>query len=81
MSHNAAIGGMILLALCATCLSCEDASARLRGHIDGRRIVCGGGSIPVRVYAANHYYARPSVCGGGPVNANMEPDFQLVRTR
>jgi hypothetical protein len=87
MSRNAAVTGAILLALCSTCLSSEDAAARprghvqWRGHIDGRRIVCGGGSIPQRVYAADHYYARPSVCGGGPVNANMEPDFQLVRTR
>src|SRR5271165_528147 len=87
MPHKAAVAGTILLALCSACLTSEDATARprghiaWRGHIDGRRIVCGGGSIPVRVYAANHYYARPSVCGGGPVNANMEPDFQLVRTR
>jgi hypothetical protein len=87
MPHTAAVAGTILLALCSACLTSQDATARPRGHhegrghIDGRRIVCGGGSIPVRVYAADHYYARPSVCGGGPVNANMEPDFQLVRTR
>jgi hypothetical protein len=87
MPHNAAIAGTILL-LCSTCLISEDATARPRshhgavlGHIDGRPIVCGRGNIPVRVYAADHYYPRPSVCGGGPVNANMEPDFQLVRTR
>jgi hypothetical protein len=82
--RNAAVAVTILLVLCSACLISEDAIARPRrhtGHIDGRRIVCGGGSIPVRVYAADHYYARPSVCGGGPVNANMEPDFQLVRTR
>jgi hypothetical protein len=87
MPHTAAVAGTILLALSSACLNSEDAIARPRahhegrGHIDGRRIVCGGGSIPVRVYAPDHYYARPSVCGGGPVNANMEPDFQLVRTR
>ena len=88
MPHNAAVAGTILLALCAACLTSEDVTARPRshhaaafGHIDGRRIVCGRGNIPVRVYAADHYSPRPSVCGGGPVNANMEPDFQLVRTR
>jgi hypothetical protein len=87
MQHSAAIAGTILL-LCSTCLISEEAVARPRnhhvatlGHIGGRAIVCGQGSIPVRVYAADHYYPRPSVCGGGPVNANMEPDFQLVRTR
>jgi hypothetical protein len=85
MPHNAAVAGTILL-LC--CLISGDATARSRsyhiavlGHIDGRPIVCGRGNIPVRVYAADHYSPRPSVCGGGPVNANMEPDFQLVRTR
>jgi hypothetical protein len=87
MHRNAVIAGTILLAFSSVFVTSEGATARPRGHIegrghiDGRRIVCGGGSIPVRVYAANHYYARPSVCGGGPVNANMEPDFQLVRTR
>jgi hypothetical protein len=81
MPHNAAVAGTILLALCSTCLISEDAIARSRRHIDGRPIVCGRGNIPVRVYAADRYYPRPSVCGGGPVNANMEPDFQLVRTR
>jgi hypothetical protein len=81
MPYKAAVAGTILLAFSSVFVTSEGAAARPRGHIDGRRIVCGGGSIPVRVYAANHYYARPSVCGGGPVNANMEPDFQLVRTR
>jgi hypothetical protein len=88
MSHNAAVAGAILLALCSACLTSEEATARPRshraaafGHIDGRRIVCGQGNIPVRMYAADHYSPRPSVCGGGPVNANMEPDFQLMRTR
>jgi hypothetical protein len=60
MSRNAAVTGTILLTLCSACLSSDDAAARprghvqWRGHIDGRRIVCGGGSIPVRVYAADH---------------------------
>jgi hypothetical protein len=87
MPHNAAIASIILL-LCSTWLISEDATARPRshhaavlGHIDGLPIVCGRGNIPVRVYAADRYYPRPSVCGGGPVNANMQPDFQLVRTR
>jgi hypothetical protein len=81
MTHKAVVAGTILLALCFVCVISEDATARPRRYIDGRPIVCGRGSIPVRVYAADRYYARPSVCGGGPVNANMEPDFQLVRTR
>jgi hypothetical protein len=81
MPHNAAVAVTTLLALCSACLISEDATARSRRHIDGRLIVCGRGNIPVRVYAADRYYPRPSVCGGGPVNANMEPDFQLVRTR
>jgi hypothetical protein len=81
MPHTATVVGTILLTLCSACMISEDATARPRRHIDGRLIVCGRGSIPVRVYAADRYYARPSVCGGGPVNANMEPDFQLVRTR
>jgi hypothetical protein len=81
MNHKAAVAGTILLALTSAFAASEDATARPRRYIDGRLIVCGRGSIPVRVYAANRYYARPSVCGGGPVNANMEPDFQLVRTR
>ena len=81
MPHNAAVAGTILLVVCSTFVTSEGATARPRGHIDGRPIVCGRGSIPVRTYAANHYYPRPSICGGGPVNANLEPDFQLVRTR
>jgi hypothetical protein len=81
MPHIAAVAGTILFALCSACVISDDATARPRRTIDGRPIVCGRGNIPVRVYAANHYYPRPSVCGGGPVNANMEPDFQLVRTR
>ena len=50
-----------------------------RGYIDGHISLCGRGSIPVRVYAAERYYARPLVCGGGPVNDNLNPDFQLTR--
>ncbi len=43
---------------------------------DGHPVVCGGG-ISTRVYAADHYIARPLICGGGPVNNNLNPDFQL----
>jgi hypothetical protein len=46
--------------------------------INGHVSLCGQGAIPVRVYAADYYYARPLVCGGGPVNDNMNPDFQLA---
>jgi hypothetical protein len=79
MPHNTAVAAAVLLALSTACLSSEDATARPRRYVDGHPIVCGRGSIPVRVYAANRYYARPVVCGGGPVNANLEPDFQLTR--
>ncbi len=79
MSHNAAVAGTILLALCSALVTSEDATARPRRYVDGHPSVCGRGTIPVRVYAANRYYARPVVCGGGPVNANLEPDFQLTR--
>jgi hypothetical protein len=50
-----------------------------RRSIDGHIIVCGRGNIPVQVYAAEHYYARPSVCGGSLVNDNLNPDFQLTK--
>jgi hypothetical protein len=79
MHHSTAVAGTILLALCSAFVTSEDAAARPRGYVDGRPIVCGRGSIPVRVYAADRYYARPSVCGGGPVNANLNPDSQLTR--
>jgi hypothetical protein len=80
MPHSAAVA-TIVVALCSACLVSEDAAARPRGYVNGHPIVCGRGTIPVRVYAADHYYARPSVCGGGTVNANLTPDFQLTRTR
>jgi hypothetical protein len=79
MSQNAAVAGAILLALFSALVTSGDATARPRRYVDGHPSVCGRGSIPVRVYAANRYYARPVVCGGGPVNANLEPDFQLTR--
>ena len=81
MQHNAVVAATIGLALSFAGLISEDAMARPRRYADGHPVICGRGSIPVRVYAADHYSPRPSVCGGGPVNANMEPDFQLVRTR
>jgi hypothetical protein len=63
----------------AACLSTTDANARpLRhGYVNGHPIVCGRGTIPVRMYAAAHYFARPSVCGGALVTNNLNPDFQL----
>ena len=63
----------------AACLSATDANARRLRHsyINGHPIVCGRGTIPVRMYAANHYFARPSVCGGALVTNNLNPDFQL----
>jgi hypothetical protein len=55
------------------------AAAQPHRHINGHVSLCGQGTIPVRVYAAEHYYARPLVCGGGPVNDSLNPDFQLTR--
>jgi hypothetical protein len=55
----------------------ENAAAQPRRFVDGHVSLCGRGSIPVRIYAADRYYARPLVCGGAPVNGNMNPDFQL----
>jgi hypothetical protein len=81
MWHNVTLGAVILLALASAALIPEDATARTHRYVDGRPSVCGRGNIPVRLYAANHYFARPVVCGGGPVNANLQPDFQLTRTR
>jgi hypothetical protein len=59
-------------------LATTDVGARAHhGCIDGHPIVCGRGTIPVRTYAAARYIARPSVCGGGQVTNNLNPDFQL----
>jgi hypothetical protein len=57
------------------------AVAQPHRYINGHVSLCGQGSIPVSVYAAEHYYARPLVCGGGPVSDNMNPDFQLAGGR
>jgi hypothetical protein len=53
------------------------AVAQPHRYINGHVSLCGQGTIPVRVYAAEYYYARPLVCGGGPVSDNLNPDFQL----
>jgi hypothetical protein len=79
MRHNVTLGAIILLASACATLIPEDATARPRRYVDGHPSVCGRANIPVRVYAAHRYYARPVVCGGGPVNANLEPHFQLTR--
>jgi hypothetical protein len=55
------------------------AAAQPPRYINGHVSLCGQGTIPVRVYAAEYYYARPLVCGGGQVNDNVNPDFQLTR--
>jgi hypothetical protein len=46
-------------------------------YINGHLSLCGEGTIPVKIYAADYYWARPLVCGGGRVNSNLNPDFQL----
>jgi hypothetical protein len=46
-------------------------------YINGHISLCGEGTIPVKVYAAEYYWARPLVCGGGRVNSGLNPDFQL----
>ena len=70
-----------LIALSSVCVMTEGAEARrhISRYINGHVSLCGRGTIPVRVYAAEHYYARPLVCGGAPVNDNLNPDFQLTR--
>jgi hypothetical protein len=76
---HTSLAAVALIALSAVCVNTDDAVARPRKHVDGHVSLCGRGTIPVRMYAARHYYARPLVCGGAPVNANLEPDFQLSR--
>jgi hypothetical protein len=44
-------------------------------YINGHISLCGEGTIPAKVYAAEYYWARPLVCGGGRVRT--DPDFQL----
>jgi hypothetical protein len=46
-------------------------AAYVNGHIS----LCGEGTIPSKVFAAEYYYARPLVCGGGRMR--VDPDFQL----
>ena len=83
MKHNlpkaAKLAALALMTLSSAGLTAGDAMARR--YVDGRISVCGRHNIPVRVYAAERYYARPVVCGGGPVNANLTPDFQLNKGR
>jgi hypothetical protein len=89
MQHNlqtdAKLAALALIALSSVCVVTDGALAQPRRyinghvHVNGHVSLCGQGTIPVRVYAAEHYYARPLVCGGAPVNASLEPDFQLTR--
>jgi hypothetical protein len=44
-------------------------------YVNGHISLCGEGTIQTKVYAAEYYYARPLVCGGGRVR--VDPDFQL----
>jgi hypothetical protein len=56
------------------------AKAQPRTYINGHISLCGEGTIPVKIYAAEYYYARPLVCGGGRVNGGLNPDFQLRKS-
>jgi hypothetical protein len=75
--HISLIGSGLL----AAGVVCAATAAIAQPHrvIDGHISLCGHGTIPVRPYAAERYYARPLVCGGGQVNDNLNPDFQLNR--
>jgi hypothetical protein len=47
-------------------------------YFDGHVTLCNNqATIPVRIYAAEHYDARPPLCGGAQVNGNMNPDFMI----
>jgi hypothetical protein len=50
-----------------------------RRYFDGHASLCDPRqiTIPVRIYAAEHYDARPVLCGGAQVNGNMNPDFMI----
>jgi hypothetical protein len=83
MQHNlrnlTKLATAALLVLSSMYSMTENAMAQPPRSIDGHISLCGRTNIPVRVYAADRYYARPLVCGGGPVNSNENPDFQLTR--
>jgi hypothetical protein len=87
LQRDAKLAALTLIALSSVYATTQGAVAQPRRYavaqphryINGHVSLCGQGTIPVRVYAAEHYYARPLVCGGAPVNANLEPDFQLTR--
>jgi hypothetical protein len=55
------------------------AVAQPRRYFDGHVTFCDPrqSTIPVKVYAAEHYDARPLLCGGAQVNGNMNPDFMI----
>jgi hypothetical protein len=55
------------------------AAAQPRKYFDGHASLCDPrqGTIPVKIYAAEHYDARPTLCGGAQVNGNMNPDFMI----
>jgi hypothetical protein len=93
MQHSLQRAALALIALSSVYATTQGAVAQPRRHavaqphryavaqppryINGHVSLCGQGTIPVRVYAADYYYARPLVCGGGPVNDSLNPDFQL----
>jgi hypothetical protein len=91
--RDAKLAAVALLALSSIYATTEGAeaqprryaAAQPRGHtevrsgryINGHLSLCGAPNIPVKIYAADYYYARPLVCDGGRVNGDLNPDFQL----
>jgi hypothetical protein len=79
LRKDAKLAAAVLIALSSVCVMTDGAVAKTRRYINGHVSLCGRGTIPVSMYAAERYYARPLVCGGAPVNDNLNPDFQLTR--
>jgi hypothetical protein len=87
LRRDAKLAALALMALSSVCAATEGAVAQSRKlavaqpyrYIDGHVSFCDPrqSTITVKMYAAEHYDARPLLCGGAQVNGNMKPDFQI----
>jgi hypothetical protein len=90
MQHSsrryANLAALALIALSSVYATTEGAVAQPRRYavaqpkryFDGHVTLCNNqATIPVKIYAAEHYDARPVLCGGAQVNGNMNPDFMI----
>jgi hypothetical protein len=84
--RDAKLAALALIALSSLYVTTEGAVAQPRRYavaqprryFDGHVTLCNNqAAIPVRIYAAEHYDARPLLCGGAQVNGNMNPDFMI----